>query len=249
LAALVIVTVTTGSLGQIAAIVVGGCAGMVLCRGQLTQASGQLPAIPVSRAIGIVLLSVFAILLLVPSALPGGQGLQLFDALYRSGALVFGGGHVVLPLLREAVITPGWVSSDTFLAGYGAAQAVPGPLFTFAAYLGAVMGPTPNGILGAIIALLAIFIPGLLLVTGALPFWDTFRQRPTAQAVMRGTNAAVVGVLGAALFNPVWTSAVATRLDFAIAAAGFVLLTVWRLPPLAAVAGITAVAATAHILI
>jgi chromate transporter len=168
----------------------------------------------------------------------------LFDAFYRSGALVFGGGHVVLPLLRDAVVAPGWVSSDAFLAGYGAAQAMPGPLFTFAAYLGAVVGPSPNGVVGAIIALVAIFLPGLLLVSGLLPFWDTFRRRPNAQAAMRGTNAAVVGILGAALYNPVWTSAVTGPADFAIAAAGFVLLTVWRLPPLAVV-GVIVVVTTA----
>jgi chromate transporter len=130
---------------------------------------------------------------------------------------------------------------DDFLAGYGAAQAVPGPLFTFAAYLGAVMRPWPNGIVGAVIALIAIFLPGLLLVAGALPFWDAFRRRPSAQAAMRGTNAAVVGILAAALYNPVWTSAVTGSWDFAIAAVGFVLLVVWRWPPLAVVAAIVAV--------
>jgi len=168
------------------------------------------------------------------------QSLALFDAFYRSGALVFGGGHVVLPLLRDAVVTPGWVSPDAFLAGYGAAQAMPGPLFTFAAYLGVVMAPPPNGIVGAVIALVAIFLPGLLLVTGVLPFWDTFRRQPAAQAAMRGTNAAVVGILGAALYNPVWSSAVGSPADFAVVAVGFVLLVVWRLPPLVVVAAITA---------
>jgi chromate transporter len=185
----------------------------------------------------------FAVLLVVPPLLLAGparyQSLALFEAFYRSGALVFGGGHVVLPLLREAVVTPGWVTPDAFLAGYGAAQSMPGPLFTFAAYLGAVMGPSPNGIVGAVVAVVAIFLPGLLLVAGVLPFWDAFRRRPAAQAAMRGTNAAVVGILGAALYNPVWTSAVTGSRDFAIAAAGFVLLTMWRLPPLAVVAAIT----------
>lgn len=160
------------------------------------------------------------------------QGIALFEAFYRSGALVFGGGHVVLPLLSEAFVTPGWVSDDAFLAGYGAAQAVPGPLFTFAAYLGAVVRPHPNGLAGAALGLIAIFLPGVLILMGTLPFWDTFRKRAGAQAMMRGVNAAVVGLLGAALYNPVWTSSVRTPGDFGIALVGFVLLTVWRAPPL-----------------
>jgi chromate transporter len=160
------------------------------------------------------------------------SGIALFEAFYRSGALVFGGGHVVLPLLRDAFVTPGWVSDNAFLAGYGAAQAVPGPLFTFAAYLGAVVGPSPHGIAGAALGLVGIFLPGLLILVGALPFWDGFRQRTDAQAIMRGVNAAVVGLLGAALYSPVWTSSVKTPGDFAIALVGFVLLTVWRAPPL-----------------
>ncbi len=160
------------------------------------------------------------------------QAIAIFDAFYRSGALVFGGGHVVLPLLRDAFVTPGWVSDNAFLAGYGAAQAVPGPLFTFAAYLGAVIGPTPHGVAGAALGLLGIFLPGILILLGTLPFWNTFRQRAQAQAVMRGVNAAVVGLLGAALYNPVWTNSVNTPQDFGIALVGFVLLTVWRAPPL-----------------
>jgi chromate transporter len=128
-------------------------------------------------------------------------------------------------------VTPGWVSNADFLAGYGMAQAVPGPLFTFAAYLGAVMGPAPNGLMGAAIALIGLSLPGLLLVYGMLPFWDALRLRPAAQAAMRGTNAAVVGILGAALYSPVWTSAVLNARDFAVALAGFLLLTIWKLPP------------------
>ena len=161
----------------------------------------------------------------------GSQALALFDAFYRSGALVFGGGHVVLPLLQAQVVAPGWVSNEAFLAGYGLAQAVPGPLFTFAAYLGAVTGPSPNGVAGAAIALVALLLPGMLLVYGMLPFWDETRTRPAAQAAMRGTNAAVVGILGAALYSPVWTSAVLVPRDFALALAGFLLLTVWKVPP------------------
>ncbi len=159
-------------------------------------------------------------------------GIALFDAFYRSGALVFGGGHVVLPLLREAFVTPGWVSDDTFLAGYGAAQAVPGPLFTFAAYLGAVVSPSPHGVAGAALGLIGIFLPGILILLGTLPFWDVFRKRADAQAAMRGINAAVVGLLGAALYSPVWTSSVNTPGDFGVALIGFVLLTAWKAPPL-----------------
>ena len=133
-------------------------------------------------------------------------------------------------------MTPGWVSDDAFLAGYGAAQAVPGPLFTFAAYLGAVMKPSPHGVPGAVISLIAIFLPGILVLMGVLPFWKTFRRRMWAQAVMRGVNAAVVGLLGAALYNPVWTSAVKAPEDFGLALVGFVLLTVWQAPPLVVVA-------------
>jgi chromate transporter len=157
--------------------------------------------------------------------------LAVFDAFYRSGALVFGGGHVVLPLLQAAVVPPGWVDNDAFLAGYGAAQAVPGPLFTFAAYLGTVMGPKPNGWLGAALCLVAMFLPAFLLVIGPLPFWDALRQKRWAQALLRGVNAAVVGVLLAALYNPVWTSAITSGADFVLAAAAFLLLFMWQTPP------------------
>ncbi len=243
LGALALVTAAGGAAGQVAAIALGGCAGAMFSKAAPVAVSGQVPLIPVSRMAGGLFLLMFAVLLVVPPVLLAGpvrsQSLALFEAFYRSGALVFGGGHVVLPLLREAVVVPGWVSPDAFLAGYGAAQSMPGPLFTFAAYLGAVMGPSPNGISGAAIAQVAIFLPGLLLVAGVLPFWDAFRRRPYAQAAMRGTNAAVVGILAAALYNPVWTSAVTGPQDFAIAAAGFVSLMVWRVPPLMVVVAIT----------
>jgi chromate transporter len=249
--ALVLVTAAASAAGQIAAIVVGGCAGALFCRTPSTTEPGRLPPIPVSRIAGILLLIAFVFLLLVPPALLAKYAVQsgtlaLFEAFYRSGALVFGGGHVVLPLLREAVVTPGWVTPDAFLAGYGAAQAMPGPLFTFAAYLGAIAEPATRGISGAAVALVAIFLPGMLLVSGLLPFWDAFRRHPTAQAAMRGTNAAVVGVLGSALYNPVWTSAVGGPRDFAIVSVGFVLLMVWRWPPLAVVVAMTVAAASLH---
>jgi len=233
LAAVAIVVFIGGSFGQIGAIALGAVIGLWLCRGDGPAPTGHL-SFSVSRRHGAVALVLFALLfLLTPlvAARTGSQGLALFDAFYRSGALVFGGGHVVLPLLQAEVVTPGWVSNADFLAGYGMAQAVPGPLFTFAAYLGAVMTPAPNGLAGATIALIALSLPGLLLVYGMLPYWDALRLRPTAQAAMRGTNAAVVGILGAALYNPVWTSAVLTPRDFAVALTGFLLLTVWKLAP------------------
>jgi chromate transporter len=234
LAAIAIVVFFAGSFGQIAAIVLGAGAGLWLCRGEVAPPVAGHLNFPVTRRAGVVALVLFAALLLIPPVVAnatGSRALALFNAFYRSGALVFGGGHVVLPLLQAQVVTPGWVSNEAFLAGYGLAQAVPGPLFTFAAYLGAVMGPSPNGLAGAVIALVAIFLPGMLLVYGMLPFWDAMRTRPSVQAAMRGTNAAVVGILGAALYNPVWTSAVLTPRDFALALTGFLLLTVWEMPP------------------
>jgi chromate transporter len=233
------------SIAQIGAIVFGAAAGLWLCRywqpSEPGHEAGHDPGhvvVPVSRKVGIAALIVFFALL---GGLPflrhlgAGSGAALFDAFYRSGALVFGGGHVVLPLLREAFVTPGWVSDDAFLAGYGAAQAVPGPLFTFAAYLGAVANPSPHGVAGAVLGLIGIFLPGILVLLGALQFWDALRQKTGAQAMMRGVNAAVVGLLGAALYNPVWTSSVQAPGDFAVALVGFVLLTAWRAPPLVVV--------------
>ncbi len=212
-----------GPAAQLGAIVSGGLAGLAL------PAAAALPAVPlglsVRRGVAMACLALYAVLLVAP--LP-----VLFAAFYRSGALVFGGGHVVLPLLRDAVVGRGLLSDGAFLAGYGAAQAVPGPLFTFAAYLGAVAAGLP----GAVVALLAIFLPGMLVLLGTLPFWDALRAHPRAQAAMRGINAAVVGILGAALYTPVWTGAVLRPADLAGALVGFVLLTVWRAPPLLVVA-------------
>jgi chromate transporter len=166
----------------------------------------------------------------------GAQPVALFDAFYRSGALVFGGGHVVLPLLHASVVDPGWVSNNAFVVGYGAAQAIPGPLFTFAAYLGAVSNVPPNGWFGATIALVAIFLPSFLLVYGALPFWDRLRRWTGFRRALAGTNAAVVGILAAALYTPVWTSAITAPIDLAVAAAGLGLLLTGRVAPLAVVA-------------
>jgi chromate transporter len=232
--AAMIILFSGSAVAQIGSILLGGLAGLWLCRGAAPDVTGHI-TVPVSRTAGLVALSLFVILLVGLPALQSLQiapGIALFDAFYRSGALVFGGGHVVLPLLREAFVAPGWVSDDAFLAGYGAAQAVPGPLFTFAAYLGAVVGPAPHGVAGAALGLFGIFLPGILILLGTLPFWDTFRKRADARAAMRGINAAVVGLLGAALYTPVWTSSVKTPGDFALALAGFALLTAWRAPPL-----------------
>ena len=234
--AALLILFSPSSLAQIAAILLGALAGVILCRAAPPPAAGHV-TMPVSRRTGCCALAAFFLLLIGLLAQQGhvGQGLDLFAAFYRSGALVFGGGHVVLPLLREAFVVPGWVSDDAFLAGYGAAQAVPGPLFTFGAYLGAVTTAGPNGLAGAVVGLIGIFLPGILILIGTLPFWDALRSRVGAQAAMRGINAAVVGILGAALYNPVWTSSVKGSADFAIALVGFVLLVAWRAPPLVVV--------------
>ena len=232
-AAAAVVVAVPSSWGQIGAIVLGAVVGMTLLK---TAASTDHAAMPltVKRSTGAVLLAIFFALLitlpLLAAAVPN-QSIKLIDAFYRAGSLVFGGGHVVLPLLQASVVPPGWVTNDAFLAGYGAAQAVPGPLFTFAAYLGAVMGPQPNGWIGAAICLLAVFLPSFLLVVGALPFWDQLRRRPGAQSALRGVNAAVVGLLLAALYNPVWTAGITDPKDFALASVAFLLLFMWQTPP------------------
>ena len=232
-AAAAFVLAVPAAWSQVGAIIFGGIVGIAMLRNSAPADHVSLPH-PVSRRIGALALTLFFVLLLglplFASAVPS-QGLTLFEAFYRAGSLVFGGGHVVLPLLQASVVPPGWVTNDAFLAGYGAAQAVPGPLFTFAAYLGAVMGPQPNGWIGAGICLVAIFLPSFLLVIGALPFWEDLRRGVAAQAMLRGVNAAVVGLLLAALYNPVWPAGVTNAGDFALAAAAFLLLFMWQTPP------------------
>ncbi|HQZ13407.1 MAG TPA: chromate efflux transporter [Devosia sp.] len=233
LVAVLLVIVPGGSLGQLAAIAVGAMFGLWLCRDGAAPSSGMV-RFPVSRRAGGFALAAFVVLMIgLPLIAPlvGWRALDVFSAFYRAGSLVFGGGHVVLPLLEAEVVTTGWVSHDQFLAGYGAAQAVPGPLFTFAAYLGAVLASPPNGVVGAMLALTAIFLPGFLILVGVMPFWDAFRMRPAAQAMVRGANAAVVGILGAALYDPVFVSAVVDPRSFALALACFVLLVAWKAPP------------------
>ena len=230
-AAAMLILFSTAPLTQIGTILLGGLAGWIACREDRNSAPGKV-LIPVLRGVGFIALGLYFLLLVLLPLLHEVPGIALFDAFYRSGALVFGGGHVVLPLLREAFVAPGWIDDDAFLAGYGAAQAVPGPLFTFSAYLGTVAGPPPNGIAGALIGLIGIFLPGLLALIGVLPFWESLRIGGWAQAAMRGVNAAVVGLLAAALYDPVWTGSVKAPADCAVALAGFVLLTVWKTPPL-----------------
>jgi chromate transporter len=193
--------------------------------------------VPVSRRFGVAAWIVFFVLLLGLPLLglfvdtnPDGA-LALFQGFYRSGALVFGGGHVVLPLLQAVVVPSGWMTNDVFLAGYGAAQAVPGPLFTFSAFLGAARIPSPNGVEGAVIALVAIFLPGALLVYASLPFWNMFRQHGAFQRALSGINACVVGILLAALYLTIWTQTVHVPSDFGVVLVAFALLTVWKRPP------------------
>jgi len=232
LAAAVLALLWHGALAQVVIIAAAALVGRLWLRGGATPVAAAV-APPVGRSLGATMLVAFVALLLglplARQAVPD-QTLAVFDSFYRTGALVFGGGHVVLPLLQAEVVRPGWVTAEQFVAGYGAAQAVPGPLFTFAAFLGASMSTPPNGVAGAAWALVAIFLPGFLLVVGALPFWDALRARSDAQAALRGVNAAVVGLLLAALYHPVWTSAIAGAADLAVALVAFGLLVFWRAP-------------------
>jgi chromate transporter len=238
------------TIGQIGVIVAGGLLGWWLLP-TAAGSSGTPLAVPVARSWALAALILFAVLLIGLPLLAGAttnQTIRLIDSFYRSGSLVFGGGHVVLPLLQQAVVPQGWVDNDTFLAGYGAAQAVPGPLFTFAAYLGTVMKPWPNGVAGGLICLVAIFAPSFLLVAGTLPFWNALRRSQAVQSALKGVNAAVVGLLLAALYTPVWTSAIKGPTDFSIGIAAFLLLAMWKAPPwLVVVLGALAAAAAAQL--
>lgn len=242
LAALLTVVLIGGPLGQVFAILIGALVGMLLCRFPGASATREWH-FPVSRRIGRMAALGFVGLLIGLPLLAWAAPfplLAMLDAFYRAGALVFGGGHVVLPLLEAEVVQSGWVTANDFLAGYGAAQAVPGPLFTFAAYLGAVMAPVGQPLFGAALALVMIFLSGLLLLVAVLPHWDGFRRQERAQALMRGANAAVVGILGAALYQPVWTGAILGTHEFALALTGFLLLSVWQLPAWAVVVTLAA---------
>ncbi|MCL6605552.1 MAG: chromate transporter [Paenibacillus sp.] len=214
---------------QVIIIVAAGFFGLGFYRRKAVETTQSLP-INISRTFGVVCLTLFfALILLLPLLSQWGdsKGLSMFDSFYRSGSLVFGGGHVVLPLLQQEVVPAGWITQEDFLAGYGATQAVPGPLFTFAGYLGAMAGGLP----GAIIATLAIFLPAFLLVVGVLPFWNGLRNSPKIQGALMGINAAVVGILLAALYDPLWTTAILGPMDFVLAVLLFTMLVFWKLPP------------------
>jgi chromate transporter len=248
LAALLILA-WSSAIAQIAAIVIGAIAGWRLLPGAATPASGHLH-FRISRATGWAAWALFfGLLAALPLAarVSGNHAVALFDSFYRAGSLVFGGGHVVLPMLRAEVVPPGWITDGAFLAGYGVAQAVPGPLFTFAAYLGTVAQGEPSGWAGGLLALLAIFLPAFFLALGPLPFWDVLRAKPAIRSAMSGINAVVVGILLAALYDPIFISAVRGPADFALALAAFGLLAFWKVPPLWVVlfAAIGAEAATA----
>jgi chromate transporter len=247
LVAALIVTAWPTAWGQVLVIVLAGLVGLRLLPGGAEAASAAPVRVPFGRGLGgVALVLFFALLIALPLAryATGGHVVAVVDAFYRSGALVFGGGHVVLPLLQAEVVPPGWVTREQFLAGYGAAQAVPGPLFTLSAYLGAVMQPAPSGWAGAALALASIFLPAFLLVVGTLPFWDALRARPAFRRALRGINAAVVGLLLAALYDPVWTGSIHGPADFALALVAFGLLALWSAPPWLVVA-LTAVGAQA----
>jgi len=237
LGAAMAVAAVPGPLGQVLVIVMGGLLGW-----RLLKATAILPhsamTIPVSRRSGMIALCIFAgLLALLPVLAEQSHSytIQLFNGFFRTGALVFGGGHVVLPLLQAQVVPTGWVSDNTFMAGYGAAQAVPGPLFTFAAFLGAVSSQSPSGWQGGAIAVVAIFLPSFLLVIGTLPLWESLRRHSAMQRAMLGVNATVVGLLLAAFYQPVWTSAILSLADFCLAALCFLLLGFWKTPPWAVV--------------
>ncbi len=231
-AALAAVLLSPPAWTQLVVIAAAALIGLVWLRPSAPVPDSELK-IPLRRRTAIASLIGFAVLLIglpILAAATGNPALRLFDGFYRSGALVFGGGHVVLPLLDAVTVQPGLVSHDTFLAGYGAAQAVPGPLFTFAAFLGYVLNAWPNGLLGAAIAVVAIFLPSALLITGALPFWNQLRHAPQAQAALMGVNAAVVGILAAALYQPVFVSGVTGPVTLILALAAFAALTFTRTP-------------------
>jgi chromate transporter len=234
-AACLVCLAVPSSAGQIAALLLGAAIGVTVLPVETPGAEPPLSmGVRVPARLAVALLAAFFALLFGLPLLAdaaGGHLLRLVDAFYRAGSLVFGGGHVVLPLLQATVVEPGWVDQNLFLAGYGATQAMPGPIFTFAAFLGAAETPDPNGWAGAVVATLAIFAPSFLLVAGLLPFWDTLRHRSGVRAALRGVNAAVVGMLLTALFTPIWTGAVHTPADFGLALVAFLLLAMWAAPP------------------
>ena len=220
--------------GQLAIIATGALIGWKFIPAEEATASPLPLRLTINRYLAVAAWAVFfGLLLALPilAKLAPIPLLAVIDSFFRAGSLVFGGGHVVLPLLQAQLVPPGWISDHLFLAGYGAAQAVPGPLFTFAAYLGTLMTPRPNGWQGGLICLAAIFLPSFLMVIGTLPFWETLRAKAAMQTALKGVNAAVVGLLLAALYHPVWTGAILSQGDFGLAIAAFGLLVFWKAPP------------------
>jgi chromate transporter len=242
--AAVITLAAQSAVGQLLSIAIAGFIGFLIFPGTSSPSSSHV-RFPIGKKSAIAAWMIFFALLLGLPLLRQmvlSRSLEVFDSFFRVGSLVFGGGHVVLPLLQTEVVGPGWVTNEQFVAGYGAAQAVPGPLFTFSAYLGAVMGSEPTGLTGALLALAAIFLPSFLLIIGALPFWDLLRSIAAFQSVLKGINAAVVGLLLSALYKPVWTSAIASPADFGLGLFAFGLLVFWKCPPWLVV-GLTALGA------
>ena len=232
LASIVTLTWPT-AVGQLSSIAIAGMVGLMIFPGMVTSAVSHM-RFPVTKKTGIVAWGIFFTLLVglpLLRQIQPSHALEVFDSFFRVGSLVFGGGHVVLPLLQTEVVGPGWITNEQFVAGYGATQAVPGPLFTFSAYLGAVMATEPNGWTGAALALVAIFLPSFLLIAGSLPFWDILRSVPVFQSALKGINAAVVGLLLTALYKPVWTSAIFAPADFGLGLIAFGLLMFWKFPP------------------
>ena len=226
------VLLVPSALAQVSVIAIAAIIGLLWFKPEKVMAHDPLP-ITVRRRTGLVWLFLFFSLLIglpLLTALYPSQTLSMVDTFFRAGSLVFGGGHVVLPLLQAEIVPAGWISNDTFLAGYGATQAVPGPLFTFAAFLGSSMNQAPSGWLGGMICLIAIFAPSFLLVMGALPFWESLRQNLRTRAALSGINAAVVGLLLAALYQPVWTSAIIEAKDFGLALVALIALMFWKVP-------------------
>lgn len=232
----VAVLIASSAFVQILVLIIAGIFGTYFLK-----TTSELPHEPLhkgSKNVGVLFLGIFIVLLISLPVLRGiypDQSIKLFDSFYRAGALVFGGGHVVLPLLQAEVVPTGWVTNDLFMAGYGVANAIPGPLFAFSSYLGAVSSKSPNGWIGAVLCLIAAFLPSFLLIVGALPFWEKLRSLPKIRQSMLGLNAAVVGILLAALYHPVWTSAINSSKDFSLAAVGFLLLEHWKIPSWAVV--------------
>ncbi|KKK34331.1 ChrA protein [Mesobacillus campisalis] len=227
--ALIVTLLWQTAFTQVGVILVSAFIGYLIYKQHAESEEAHLH-FPVSRRFGAICLSLFFGLLIILPLIREATSLNwiaMFDSFYRSGSLVFGGGHVVLPLLEREFVPTGWLSEEAFLAGYGAAQAVPGPLFTFAAYLGAVI----NGWQGGLLATIAIFLPAFLLVLGTLPFWDALRKNPKIKGALMGVNAAVVGILISAFYHPIWTSTILAPIDFAFAALLFSMLVYWKLPP------------------